>query len=230
MKIAILGSGGREHAIAYAISKSKKIEKIFCLPGNAGTEIIAENINIWTSFSSSFETPTLSELSSNPTGKEGLNLDLDPSKATNFELGWKGTWGKTSIEANVFFIESSNEILPYEIEAFPGRSFYENTGETERKGIELFSRFSWRSFNLEGSFTYAKYSFMNNSYNDLPGIPRSHWSIKVENDLKNGWVSRLIYENVGGFYANNLNTVFINSFQKTRFQICLLYTSDAADE
>ena len=48
MKIAILGSGGREHAIAYAISKSKKIEKIFCLPGNAGTDIIAENtiINI----------------------------------------------------------------------------------------------------------------------------------------------------------------------------------------
>ena len=46
MKIAILGSGGREHAIAYAISKSKKIEKIFCIPGNAGTHIIAENIII----------------------------------------------------------------------------------------------------------------------------------------------------------------------------------------
>ena len=46
MKIAILGSGGREHAFAYAISKSKKIEKIFCLPGNAGTDIIAKNIII----------------------------------------------------------------------------------------------------------------------------------------------------------------------------------------
>ena len=44
MKIAILGSGGREHAIACAISKSKKIKKIFCIPGNAGTHIIAENI------------------------------------------------------------------------------------------------------------------------------------------------------------------------------------------
>ena len=46
MKIAILGSGGREHAIAYSISKSKKIKKIYCIPGNAGTEEIAENINI----------------------------------------------------------------------------------------------------------------------------------------------------------------------------------------
>ena len=46
MKIAILGSGGREHSIAYSISKSKKIKKIYCIPGNAGTEEIAENINI----------------------------------------------------------------------------------------------------------------------------------------------------------------------------------------
>ena len=46
MKIAIIGSGGREHAMAYTISKSKKIKKIYCLPGNAGTEDIAENIII----------------------------------------------------------------------------------------------------------------------------------------------------------------------------------------
>ena len=46
MKIAIIGSGGREHAIAYSISKSKKIKKIYCIPGNAGTEEIAENINL----------------------------------------------------------------------------------------------------------------------------------------------------------------------------------------
>ena len=46
MKIAILGSGGREHALAYQISKSLKTEKIFCIPGNAGTSMIAENIDL----------------------------------------------------------------------------------------------------------------------------------------------------------------------------------------
>jgi phosphoribosylamine--glycine ligase len=46
MKIAILGSGGREHAIATSISKSKKIKKIYCIPGNAGTSQIASNISI----------------------------------------------------------------------------------------------------------------------------------------------------------------------------------------
>tara|TARA_B100001250_G_C19791204_1_gene786588 strand:- start:116 stop:1378 length:1263 start_codon:yes stop_codon:yes gene_type:complete len=45
MKIAILGSGGREHAIAVQISNSPKLKKLYCIPGNAGTGFIAQNIN-----------------------------------------------------------------------------------------------------------------------------------------------------------------------------------------
>ena len=46
MKVGIIGSGGREHAICQSLKNSNKINKIFCFPGNAGTEQIAENINI----------------------------------------------------------------------------------------------------------------------------------------------------------------------------------------
>ena len=46
MKVLILGSGGREHALCYACKKSPKINQIYCIPGNAGTNSIAENINI----------------------------------------------------------------------------------------------------------------------------------------------------------------------------------------
>ena len=46
MKVGIIGSGGREHAICETVKKSDKIDKIFCFPGNAGTKDIAENINI----------------------------------------------------------------------------------------------------------------------------------------------------------------------------------------
>ena len=46
MKVGIIGSGGREHAICSSLNNSKKISKIFCFPGNAGTAEIAENINI----------------------------------------------------------------------------------------------------------------------------------------------------------------------------------------
>jgi len=46
MKVGIIGSGGREHALCYAIKKSKKVEKIYCIPGNAGTYKLAQNIDL----------------------------------------------------------------------------------------------------------------------------------------------------------------------------------------
>jgi len=46
MKVGIIGSGGREHAICQSIKKSLKIKKIYCFPGNAGTSDLAENIEI----------------------------------------------------------------------------------------------------------------------------------------------------------------------------------------
>jgi phosphoribosylamine--glycine ligase len=44
MNLAVIGSGGREHAICYKLKQSPKIKKLVCVPGNAGTQEIAENI------------------------------------------------------------------------------------------------------------------------------------------------------------------------------------------
>lgn len=48
MKVLIIGSGGREHAIAWKVSENKDVEKIYCAPGNGGTlmESKCENVNI----------------------------------------------------------------------------------------------------------------------------------------------------------------------------------------
>jgi len=46
MKILMVGGGGREHAITWKLSQSKLVTKIFCAPGNAGTELLATNIPI----------------------------------------------------------------------------------------------------------------------------------------------------------------------------------------
>ena len=45
MNLAVIGSGGREHAICYKLKQSSKVKKLICIPGNAGTEKIAKNIN-----------------------------------------------------------------------------------------------------------------------------------------------------------------------------------------
>ena len=44
MNLAVIGSGGREHAICYKLRQSKKLKKLICIPGNAGTHSIAVNI------------------------------------------------------------------------------------------------------------------------------------------------------------------------------------------
>ena len=46
MKILLLGSGGREHALAWKIAQSKKVEKLYIAPGNAGTSNVGENVCI----------------------------------------------------------------------------------------------------------------------------------------------------------------------------------------
>ena len=46
MNLAVIGSGGREHSICYKLKQSTKIKKLICIPGNAGTKKVAENINV----------------------------------------------------------------------------------------------------------------------------------------------------------------------------------------
>ena len=46
MKVLVVGSGGREHAICWKISQSPKVDKIYCAPGNAGISQIAECVDI----------------------------------------------------------------------------------------------------------------------------------------------------------------------------------------
>src|SRR3989338_9053352 len=46
MRVLVIGSGGREHALVWKLGRSAKVKHIFCLPGNAGTAEIATNVDI----------------------------------------------------------------------------------------------------------------------------------------------------------------------------------------
>ena len=178
--------------------------------------------HLYANFSTSFETPALSELSANPSGAEGFNLELNPSEAVSYELGWKGQWQKFKLKSNLFLIESSNEILPYELEEFPGRSFYRNTGATQRNGLEVTALYKYAKWDASLSVTQAKYSFKdvnNNLGNALPGIPNSQIFLQLGYTLNNSLQLLVSAEHIGDLYANNSNTVKVDSFRRVRFQI-----------
>ena len=46
MKVLVIGGGGREHAICWKLSKSPKVDELYCAPGNAGIGQVAECVNI----------------------------------------------------------------------------------------------------------------------------------------------------------------------------------------
>jgi iron complex outermembrane recepter protein len=185
---------------------------------------LADQHRVYANFSTSFETPTLSELSANPNGGEGLNLDLMPSKAINYELGWKNRTSSGYLEATTFYIESSNEILPYELEAFPGRAFYRNAGATSRFGLELAGSYQWNKWAVQASMTQAQYRLEGldtaNEFEGkkIPGIPSSQFFLQVKYRSASDWQWVLSGEHSGAFFANDSNSVEIKAYQKVRFQ------------
>ena len=45
MKVLLIGSGGREHALAWKLAQSKRVDKLYCAPGNAGVAEVAERLD-----------------------------------------------------------------------------------------------------------------------------------------------------------------------------------------
>ena len=111
--------------------------------------------------------------------------------------------------------------MPYELEAFPGRAFFENTGETKRFGFEFLGSYKTNSWEFIASLTEASYQFSGDnimSKKFLPGVPGSQIYLQVKYFTNNDWRIELTGEHIGSFFANNSNTVKIDPFQKVRLQ------------
>ena len=179
---------------------------------------VNSNYNIFFSFGTSFETPTLNELSNNPNG-EGLNENLKSSSSINYEIGWRKSISNLTLEAIAYAISSENEILPYELEQFPGKNFYQNVGSTSRYGLELNSQLFFKGGRINLSYTLSKNKFEdfiidNNNLADnlIPGIPSQMLDLDLIFKLSRG--RSLIISNrlIGERYADNANETLISSY------------------
>ena len=175
---------------------------------------------VFASYSSGFETPTTTELA-NPDGSGGFNSSLRSQTADNFEIGYKGGRGNLYYEVSLFQIDLKDELIPFELAAFPGRDFYSNAGSSERTGIE--TALSWQNdggFGIDASFTWSDFNFkrfIDDNGNDfsgkqLPGLPRQFGYLGFSYSGDNGFsgVLETIYS--GDLYANNANLVEVSSY------------------
>ena len=192
-----------------------------------GLNYVMENGSIYTSISSSFETPTTTELA-NPNASGGFNALLKPQEAKNIEIGYKSVKNNIYHEIAVFNIDLNDELVPYELEEFPGRTFYSNVGKSSRKGVE--SLVSWSvkpNLTVDASYTYSDFSFdsfidKNNkdfSGSKLPGLPESfaYFGIRFENE--NGLNMNFNLNYSGDLFANNANSVKVQAYTVSNFRL-----------
>jgi iron complex outermembrane receptor protein len=206
-----------------------KATDMFIADGNGTGEIFFNSFNpsiglnynlnaqnyLYANFSTSFETPALSELSANPSGDGGLNEELKAQSARNFELGYKFKRKNTFAQITLFYIETDNDLVPYELENFPDRIFFRNAGSSKRRGLELFySQDLVKNFKLKTSYTYSDFRYsayetssgnFNGKY--LPGIPKHLATFSVDYQNKSGLTLSLQSKHVGDLYTNDSNSV-----------------------
>ena len=182
--------------------------------------------NVFITVGTSFETPTLNELSNNPTGGMGFNKDLEPISSLSYEYGWKGNFSNSSLEIIGYNILSSNEILPFELEEYPGKNFYRNVGETSRSGLELSWNYFFSSAALQLSYTISDNKFKSYEINDsqlkgkkIPGIPNQLFDLSALFKFQKELNLKVDYQFVGKRFADNLNLTEVESHSLLSFKI-----------
>tara|TARA_B100001250_G_scaffold198790_1_gene170556 strand:+ start:12588 stop:14633 length:2046 start_codon:yes stop_codon:yes gene_type:complete len=172
---------------------------------------LRNNIALFSSLSSSFQTPTTTEFA-NPSGEGGFNPNLNAQSSKNIELGLRSSSNKINYEIVIFKTKSINEILPYEIEKYPGRSFYKNIGRTGREGIEFYSKYMMNNnFTIISNYTFSNFEFdyfidnsNNFSGNKIPGFPENIFYTEFLYD-NNNFFSSIDIQYVDKIFITNNN-------------------------
>jgi iron complex outermembrane receptor protein len=166
-------------------------------------------LKLYANVAQSFETPTATELVNRPEGGGGINQEIEPQKAINYEMGLKGMVGdRFAYEAALFTIRLSDELIPFRDQT--DRVFYRNAGESTRTGAELGASLEI----VKGVKASLAYTYLNSQFdtylkegrdlkgNDVPGLPRHQL------------YGELLYKHPSGFYSGidvlYLGELFLN--------------------
>ena len=174
----------------------------------------------YASVSTSFETPTTTELANRPTGVGGLNPDLEPQRGISYELGYKAVRDGLRYDAAIYMIVTEDELIPFQVPgAAAGRQFFRNAGQTTRQGAEvglsgkagpvsLGATAMWLKY-VYDEFTVAGTDFADNR---VPGV--APFTMNAFASMSPTWglvAVELMHSN--RVPVNNANTAYAESYQ-----------------
>jgi iron complex outermembrane receptor protein len=134
----------------------------------------------YATLSTSFETPTTTELGNKPDGSAGINPELQPQRTVAMEVGAKGVLPTTGVRWDVALFEARarDELVPFDIPNGGGRRYFRNAGRTLRRGGEVGIQADAGVLALQGAYTYSRFRYVDytvgtTSYagRRIPGVP-----------------------------------------------------------
>jgi iron complex outermembrane receptor protein len=180
--------------LATAASDNSGTRTLSAFSGTAGAVLHAtEGLSVYASVSSSFQTPTTTELLNAPpvAGNalpSGFNPDLRPQTALSVELGARGRVDDfVSGQVSIYTMDVRDALVPFQIASVPGRDFYRNAGRSRRRGLELGIdvRLS-RRVTVNAAYTFSDFTFLDdglpdvsNEGNRIPGVPKNRFTATV---------------------------------------------------
>lgn len=182
---------------------------------------------LFASWSSSFETPTTTELA-NPDASGGFNRTLVPQRADSMEVGLKTGGDNLFFELSAFQIDIKDELVPFELEGFPGRTFFSNAGRSDRRGIE--TAVSWKhesGFSVDASYTWSDFTydeFIDENGTDfagklLPGLPEHFAYLGLNYRSASGLSATIEAFYSGDLYADNANADSVDAYTVSNFRL-----------
>jgi iron complex outermembrane receptor protein len=172
------------------------------------------NVRLYGSIAQSFETPTSTELVNRPEGGGGINPDIAPQTAVNYELGLKAEVADNfRLDAALFFIDLQDELVAFR--DVGDRVYFRNAGESQRAGVELgLAKTLWPGVALRLSYTYLKAVFktyerggMNLDGNAVPGLPEHLLFTELRYAHSCGFYAAGNLQYIGEFYVDDENTL-----------------------
>src|SRR5215472_15022010 len=196
--------------------------------------------SIYGSVSTGFETPTITELGRDRSGRPGVNLSLQPQTLTNFEGGaMVKIKDRAFLNASVFQTRVTNEIVPTGLGNPQGT--FTNAAKTIHNGTELsFGSRVTQDIDFKLAYTYSDFYFdkfinvvgVDFSGKQIPALPRNDFNMALSYHNHRGLTSGFTDEVVGQRFADDGNTVkspkynvaganlgYVKSFERLRFRV-----------
>ncbi len=187
-----------------------------------------KNSGLFANITTSFETPTSTELVNSPDGAGGFNPDLNPSRAIEYEAGFRSSINPVfTCDFALYLIRTTDDLIPFQVPTVPGQDYYRNAGSTIHRGGELTLQIEPVSqIDFSASLTYIDAFYkkfvvngVDYSGNRIPGIGRVHEVAELKLHSAKGLYFSILSESYERMYVNDANSE--SSKPYTRFDLGL---------